>query len=126
MPKKVEITDLGKFLRKFRAANNMTAAEMAQDLHISQAFLYKIESGERNATFDFYDTFCIVFGGCNKSKFDFDQAEFDAAAGKAINRIEFEVENADETTEWLKIVRKLKWSTDYDLRKVYKFAQKLK
>ena len=43
MPKKLQLTALGKFLRKFKAVNNMTADELARDLGISSTLLYKLK-----------------------------------------------------------------------------------
>ena len=124
MPKKVQLTELGKFLRKFRAVNNMTAEELARDLGISSTLLYKLETGQRNATFDFYSRFCLSFG--NKVEYEFDQGEFERAAGKATKRIDnIEPVNADAATEWLKIANKLKYATSFDLAKVLNYIDAL-
>ena len=124
MPKKVELTELGKFLRKFRAVNNMTAEELARDLGISSTLLYKLETGQRNATFDFYYRFCFHFA--NKVEYEFDQGEFERAAGKATKRIDnIEPINADAATEWLRIANKLKYATSFDLAKVSNYIDAL-
>lgn len=124
MPKKVQLTELGKFLRKFRAVNNMTAEELARELGISSTLLYKLETGQRNATFDFYYRFCLHFG--KNTKVEFDQGEFDRAAGKATKRIDnIEPIDADAATEWLKIANKLKYATSFDLAKVSNYIDAL-
>ena len=124
MPKKVELTELGKFLRKFRAVNNMTADELACELGISSTLLYKLETGQRNATFDFYSRFCLRFG--KNAKVEFDQGEFDRAAGKATKRIDnIEPIDADAATEWLKIACKLKYATSLDLARVSNYIDEL-
>ena len=124
MPKKVALTNLGKFLRKFRAVNEMSADELARELGISSTLLYKLETGQRNATFDFYYHFNRRFG--EKVEYEFDQAEFDAAAGQATKRIDnIEPIDADAATEWLKIASKLKYATSFDLAKVVNFVDEL-
>ena len=124
MPKKLQLTELGKFLRKFKAVNNMTADELARDLGISSTLLYKLETGQRNATFDFYSRFCLRFG--NKVEYEFDQGEFELAAGKATKRIDnIEPIDADAATEWLKIANKLKYATSFDLAKVSNYIDAL-
>ena len=123
MPKKVQLTELGKFLRKFRAVNNMTADELARELSMSTTLLYKLETGQRNATFDFYYRFCLRFG--KNTRVEFDQEEFDRAAGKATERVEIEPINADAATEWLKIATKLKYVSSLDLAKVSNYIDGL-
>ena len=124
MPKKVQLTELGKFLRKFRAVNNMTAEELARELGISSTLLYKLETGQRNATFDFYSRFNLNFA--NKVEYEFDQEEFNVAAGKATKRIDnIEPINADAATEWLKIATKLKYVSSLDLAKVSNYIDGL-
>ena len=124
MPKKVQLTELGKFLRKFRAVNNMTAEELARELGISSTLLYKLETGQRNATFDFYYRFNLNFAN-NKVEYEFDQGEFERAAGKATERVEIEPINADAATEWLKIANKLKYASSFDLAKVSNYIDAL-
>ena len=124
MPKKVQLTELGKFLRKFRAVNNMTAEELARELSMSSTLLYKLETGQRNATFDFYNRFNLRFG--KNANVEFDQGEFDRAAGKATKRIDnIEPINADAATEWLKIATKLKYASSLDLAKVSNYIDGL-
>ena len=51
--------------------------------------------------------------------------EFDAAAGKATERIENDPVDHDAATEWLKIASKLEYATSFDLAKTLNFVDEL-
>ena len=91
MPKKVELTDLGKFLRKFRAVNDFDTEKLARALEVSPTMLYKIETGQRNPTQDVYYNFCNLF--VNNPNFEFDFDDFSDAFASAIKRVVVPVNN---------------------------------
>lgn len=91
MPKKVELTELGKFFRKFRAVNDFDTEKLARALEVSPTMLYKIETGRRNPTQDVYYNFCNLF--VNNPNFEFDFDDFSDTFAHAIKRVVVPVNN---------------------------------
>lgn len=55
MPKQVQLSPLGEYLRTIRLKENMSAEEMAKHIGMTVPMLYKVETGARNAPQDFIE-----------------------------------------------------------------------
>lgn len=55
MPKQVQLSPLGEYLRTIRMKENMSADDMAKHIGMTVPMLYKVETGARNAPQDFVE-----------------------------------------------------------------------
>jgi HTH-type transcriptional regulator, competence development regulator len=92
MPKQVKLTALGKYLRKLRIDNNMSAKNMAKVLGMSTQMLYKIETGERAVPNNFlYNFVWYVYSDVKECYKD----EFMDAYFATVNDVNVTVNNTD-------------------------------
>lgn len=77
--------EIGKRIRNFRTANNLTQAQLAESLDISTNFISEVETGKKNISLDILCRLCqcyhlsadyILFGKENSSSDQYTLSEF--------------------------------------------------